>query len=414
MEITLTTIDDNGNTLTVNQPATISLDKLSFNCKTTSSLAGNLLHLFNTREQNTINGMITLSPNYLARERGYRYVMDVLFRGEVYLQLAFCPAMEAIPADHVKVKICNHVLYESNWVKHVEEILRSLNIECYAITELHIALDSSRVVDKFLRVYYSPELQLVRTGLFGKLNKEKKLTTKNGFHFNKRVSDLYIAFYDKSLDYLGKSYIKAFHELNNIGSNVQRIEIRVRKISILKITGFNWQDLGNQELLIQIFKTEFQSRIVFNHMGEPTYDKSRNKTYSKLYPIDFQTSSYPIVSNVKNKPAIENIRAIKNTVKNIHLQTVLNPVRHNFFALKEMISRNNLEGWYKVKSRFWGTPAIELNRVTIDIDETSPEPIHRRSFKWTQKLLLKFVVIDLPEWKAGDLMPHYLVDLKAA
>jgi len=404
LEITLTTIDENGIKVPVSQSATISLDKLSFNCKATDCLKKKLLYLLTTHDRQIVSDKVTLSPNFSAKEKGYRYIVDVLFRGEVYVQLAFYPTMNAMPDDHVKVKICNHALYESRWVENVGEILRSLNLECYTITELHIALDSSEVVEKFLNLYYSPELQLVRAGLFGKLNKVKRLTTKSGFHFNKRVSDLYIAFYDKSRDYLEKPYIKAFHELNDVRNNVQRIEIRTRKISMLKIAGFEWQDLGSEDLLSQIFKMEFQSRIVFNHMNNPTFSKSRNRTYVKVFPIEIPVSTDTIVLNAKCKPATGSIKALKNTVKNIHLHTVLNPDEHNLSTLREIISKNNLGEWYKMKSRTWRTPVLKFE----------PAPVSGKSFKWLTKLLTKFVVIDLPEWKTGHLLPDYLVDLKAA
>lgn len=415
MDITLKTIDDNGNVVTVNQPATISLDKLSFNCKATDCLKKKLLYLITTRNRQIVNETVTLSPNFSTKERGYRYIIDVLFREEVYVQLALCPTMNVMPDDHIKIKVCNHTLYESKWVENVGEILRSLNLECHTITELHIALDSSEVVDRFLNLYYSPELQLVRTGLFGKLNKQKKLTSRNGFHFNKKVSDLYITFYDKSRDYLEKHYIKDFHELNSVGVNVQRIEVRARKVSTLKVNGFDWQDLGNQELLTQIFKAEFLSRIVFNHMGKSSFDKSRNRTFTKVFPIDIP-SSCTVKTKTKCKPAIENMKAIKNTVKNIHFQAVLNPDEHNFLALNEMIARNNLEGWYKVKLRSWTTPALKLNKgISSKVDETLPMPIPKKSFEWwARKLLSKFIIIDLPAWKPEDLLPDYHIEMRAA
>lgn len=401
MEITLTTIDDNGKRVPVNQPATISLDKLSFNCKATECLKQKLLYLVTTRDRQTVNELVTLSPNFSSKERGYRYVVDVLFRGEIYVHLAFCPTMNVMSDDHVKVKLRNHVLYERIWVENVTEILKSLNLECHTITELHIALDSSGVVDRFLNLYYSPELQLVRAGLFGKLNKEKKLTARNGFHFNKRVSDLYIAFYDKSLDYLEKPYIKAFHELNDVRNNVQRIEIRIRKISTLKMTGFDWQDLGSRELLTQIFRSEFESRIVFNDMSKVDRDNSRNKRYAKLLPIDFPSPKSEIKSIPKNNPGIENMKAIKNTVRNIYTQLERNPSEHNLLTLQEMINDHGLEAWYTKASRRWRTSP------TVNI----PKP---NKTGWAQKLLSKFVILELQEWRKDNISNEFLIENKAA
>lgn len=404
MEILIKTIDDNGNLNSSGENACITLDKLSLSCKASPNLLRKLFEIQSSRQHNSFNKDVSIAPNLLLREKGYRYVTDVYYQNEVYLQLAFSPLIDLIPSNQLKIKISNHVLYQRDWVDHIDFILKSLKLECHSVTELHIALDAPEIANTFLRLYYSPSLQLVRNGLFGKHDKEKKLTVKNGFHFNKRASDLYITFYNKCADYLEKPHIKAFHENNNLRGNIHRIEIRAKRISLLKTKGFTWQDLGNEKILLQMFRSEFQSRIAFNDISQCSYDENRNKKYLRVHPVDFPPTAIQLTNYAKTRPIIENMKSKKNTVKNLYLQAIKNPYDHNILALREMIEQNNLREWFEAKRNSWGVFSPEsVEIVVIQMNRLSAKPNLLKSASWAKRILPKMLILKLTDWKMESL-----------
>jgi hypothetical protein len=404
LEISIKDIDEKGNLSSSKENASISLDKLSLSSKANQNLLRKLFETQSSREHYSVNKEVNIVPNPSLREKGYRYVSDVYYEDEIYLQLAFCPVMDLIPNDQLKIKISNHVLYQHNWVDRIDYVLKSLKLECHSVTEMHIALDAPEIAYKFLRLYYQPSFQLVRDGLFGKHNREKRLSANNGFHFNKRSSDLYFTFYNKSADYIEKPYIKEFHECNDLHGNIHRIEMRARKPSSLKLTGITWQDLGDTETLLQIFQSEFQSRIAFNDTRKRSYDNNRNKKYLRVHPIDFPSNVGQLTKRLKTKPSIENMKSKKNTVKILFMQTVKNPNKHNVLSLKEMIEQNNLSEWFKAKRNTWVVHSPETVEVIISLINEQPIlPEPKRPSRWIDKLLFTLVIVKFPEWNFESL-----------
>jgi hypothetical protein len=395
--------DDNGKLISVTENATIVLDQLSLSCNANNNFLNQLYELFNCNKTLVIHSNLNLVPNFSAREKGYRYTVDLNYQNEVYLQLAFSPIMNFIPSNQLKIKISNHVLYKHDWVASIDYILEKLRLEYTSITELHIALDAPETADNFLKLYYDSSLKLVREKLSGKIE-NKRLSVRNGFIYNSRESDLYFSFYEKSLDYTAKSYIKDFHKLNDVHGNVHRIEMRSRKVSYLKTKGFGWKDLGNQEILLQIFKTEFQSRIVFNDMSERSFDNNRNKKYLRVHPIDFPSTIRTLIKNVKTKPVIESMKSKKSTVKNLFLQTVRNPSQYNIHTLREMIDQNNLREWFDIKQHSWGVhPPETVEFVVSQINEQLILHESTTPSGWGNKFLSKLVIFKFPEWKFESL-----------
>ncbi|MBL7857260.1 MAG: hypothetical protein JNM57_06190 [Cyclobacteriaceae bacterium] len=397
MIISVAKADNEGNPTYFTKNATIAVDKVSLNCYSVDAFRNRLFQLIRNRAPFRVGEDIVLTPNLTAKEKGYRYIVDVKYRNKSIVQLAFDPTMSAMQSDQIKVKVYNRCLYENGWTGIVDHLLKSLNLQLRSITELHIAMDADGIVEDFLNLYHIPSLDLVRDGVGG-THRRKQLSVKKGFHYNSKSSDVYFTFYDKSKEYIEKPYLKQFHEANGLGDQVQRIELRVKSISKQSYSGVTLSQLGEINVLLKLFEYEFQKRIVFKNTdaSKMLYDNNRNKKCPKIQMVKLPNGECEIVLLEKSGNQIDNLKSKKSTAKNLFLYVLENPQHREIYTLRGFLITNNLLDWFNGKSASWGISDPDKARMIMMV-LNNPLPDEKRNwFDRIKQTMLSKIVMSVP------------------
>jgi len=156
--------------------------------------------------------------------KGYKYVYDSDFFTILTCSYGF------VGENVHKMKVKNDLLYSWSISDIIEEIKKSfVNIEKLEVSRIDIAYDFvyNKDIEYIKNIFKSRNVKRAKNYLYVSENFDSVET----FYANKRGSDIYIRFYNKTKELVKskKEYIKEYYKKNNLNGSVWRLEFQVNK-----------------------------------------------------------------------------------------------------------------------------------------------------------------------------------------
>jgi hypothetical protein len=219
----------------------------------------------------------------------FQCAFNVIIYGELVATLnAFPRGEKVVKSNLVQIQLKNNVLYSTEWLGVVQEILIELNGVIKSITRLDIAIDGLNYINDFLNLYQKQFPHRKKVGMKGKARFnasvfDKKTMMYKAFKIGSGASPKQITCYCKSgeLEKSNKTYIKDVWEKANINTQgeVWRAEMRLRNKAIKDIRNFSLNKCINPNYLLAVYKTGVKNFCEF-------VEVRNDKNISRLKPID--------------------------------------------------------------------------------------------------------------------------------
>ncbi len=219
----------------------------------------------------------------------FQCAFNIILHSELVATLnAFPRGEKVVKSNLVQIQLKNNVLYSTEWLIMVNELLMELNGVIKSITRLDIAIDGLNYINDFLNLYQKQFPYRKKVGMKGKARFnasvfDKKTMMYKSFKIGSGASPKQLSFYCKSseLEKSNKQYIKDVWDKANIDTQgeVWRAEMRLRNKAIKEIRNFNLEQCINPKYLLSIYKTGVKNFCEFVKIRE-------DKNISRLETID--------------------------------------------------------------------------------------------------------------------------------
>lgn len=280
----------------------------------------------------------------------FKHVYDVVISGREFgLLLAGPRDGNKLDPNFLQFQAKNNVLYEIGFVSEFSAMIEAMSLKWRNPIRIDIALDGAQPMQVMQRVITG---QLERVGsqtMAVFFDKSQKIT---GFDIGKQKSDKWATCYYKSkeLEISNKHYIKDFWKRTDLKdqSNVQRIELKLRKNALRAIESFDFLQLESFEYLASIMKTQLQKLWEFT-------DPEENKNISRRARQDFinwDSIGAQLLPKFTAFPTNE-IYRMKMTSKTLFFMYMASDLHVYFQMSQEVAAAIDMMGWWTDLQEKW-------------------------------------------------------------
>lgn len=351
---------------------TINIDKAEFTLKgfIVDELTGFDLSNEETKREYH-NGSCVFVVDGTGGTRFYQYKLDLYFDGQHFAKVLAIPrdtTGKIHSKDSIQLKVLNNIIYESEWIERLQEIIDCLGWKFNNVTGIDIALDGFDLFDKLMTNIDSQIWKFKGRKVDNSI--ERKGIDKTGFNYGSKASSKWLTVYNKSLlqKINNKKYITDFWEANNLkpykeGKEVIRLELKLKSKGISKLKDFDWTKLQDGNYLASIMKICFKNWFdVVENTGQKNV--SREKKVDLIEWSSFETIR---IEKNKTKPPNELYQA-KTLIKGMYIRGMKNNNELLKKEAMEMINEYELNEWFDYRIAGW----IEKAGLTSKVIELNP------------------------------------------
>lgn len=262
------------------------------------------------------------------------------------------------------LKLQNHLLYQTDWMDILIDVLAQLNADVHNVTRLDIAIDGPNYLPEFLNYYLKQDQDRKAYHLRGKstfncFQQNHNTMDFKRFQIGSAKSEKAFSIYCKSaeIEVSNKKYIQRFWERSGATwteSEVYRCELRMKSKAVDQLVDFEFERLTEPEYLASIFRTHAKNAFEFAYVRP---GDSNTRRYETIELIDYDQLGGQLLTKTERAQVTHRYKAkmqlhvssfaiLSGTARLEHRESLLD-------GIISMIGTFDLYDWFVKKAPEW-------------------------------------------------------------